>query len=71
MVKYLKTENFLVSIKHQSNTNRVRQKVMIKNQGIFNRSNITFDRSKLWKTGFFGKQQKFYAENIQSKEFHG
>ena len=53
LVKNLETENFSVLI--DQNTNRVRQKVMIKNQGIFNWLKITFNQSKFWKFEFFEK----------------
>ena len=40
------------SIEHWLNINRVRLRAMIKNQGIFDRSKNTFNRSKFWKFEF-------------------
>ena len=57
------------SVEHRLNTNRVRQRAMIKNQGIFNRSKNTFDRSKFQKFEFFEKQQKIMQKPLNPNNF--
>ena len=50
----------------QSNTNRVRQKVMIKNQGIFDQSRNEINWSKIWKNQIFEKQSNFMQKLLKA-----
>ena len=56
-------------VKHRSNTNRVRHRAMIKNQGIFDRSKNTFDRLKFWKFEFLKKLQKIIQKHLNPSNF--
>ena len=71
LVKYLKTENFSVLIgraliEYQSSQVDSNQKF----KRNFDRLSNSFDRSKIWKNGFFEKQSKFNAKTPQSTMFY-
>ena len=58
LVKNLETENFQFrSVKHRSNTNRVKQRAMIKNQEIF------------WNFEFFEKLHKIMQKQLNPNNF--
>ena len=58
LFKNLETENFQFrSVKHRSNTNRVKQRAMIKNQEIF------------WNFEFFEKLHKIMQKQLNPSNF--
>ena len=70
LVKYLKTENFLVSIdrasiEYQSSQADSNQKFY----RIFDRSRNRFDRSKIWKTWIFEKQSILMQKLLKAQYF--